>query len=99
MEDLWRKARHFGLGVVDFTKQKVEAVVEDMVQRGELAEQDTSQAVAEIMEKAQAEQEDFLEKLKALVDKAVSEAGLARAADLEALEKRVAALEEKMPKP
>jgi polyhydroxyalkanoate synthesis regulator phasin len=99
MEDLWRKARHFGLGVVDFTKQKVEAVVEDMVQRGELAEQDTSQAVAEIMEKAQAEQEDFLEKLKALVDKAVSEAGLARFADLEALEKRVAALEEKMPKP
>ncbi len=96
MEDLWRKARHFGLGVVDFTRQKVEAAVEDMVKRGELAEQDTSQAVAEIMEKAQAEQKDFLEKLKAMVDKAVSEAGLARAADLEALAKRVADLEKKM---
>ncbi len=97
MEDLWRKAKHFGLGVVDFTKQKVETVVDDMVKRGELTEQDTSQAVAEIMEKAQAEQKDFLEKLKAMVDKVVSEAGLARAADLEALEKRVAALEKKMP--
>ena len=96
MEDLWRKARHFGLGVVDFTRQKVEAAVEDMVKRGELAEQDTSQAVAEIMEKAQAEQKDFLEKLKAMVDKAVSEAGLARAADLEALAKRVADLEKKV---
>jgi polyhydroxyalkanoate synthesis regulator phasin len=97
MEDLWRKAKHFGLGVVDFTKQKVETVVDDMVKRGELTEQDTSQAVAEIMEKAQAEQKDFLEKLKAMVDKVVSEAGLARAADLEALAKRVAALEKKMP--
>jgi polyhydroxyalkanoate synthesis regulator phasin len=96
MEDLWRKAKHFGLGVVDFTKQKVETVVDDMVKRGELTEQDTSQAVAEIMEKAQAEQKDFLEKLKAMVDKVVSEAGLARAADLEALAKRVAALEKKM---
>ena len=95
MEDLWRKARHFGLGVVDFTRQKVEALVEEMVQRGEVAEQDTSQAVAEIMEKAQAEQKDFLEKLKAMVDKAISEAGLARAADLEALAKRVADLEQK----
>ncbi len=96
MEDLWRKARHFGLGVVDFTRQKVEAAVEDMVKRGELAEQDTSQAVAEIMEKAQAEQKDFLEKLKAMVDQAVSQAGLARAADLEALAKRVADLEKKV---
>ena len=95
MEDLWRKARHFGLGVVDFTRQKVEAAVEDMVKRGELAEQDTSQAVAEIMEKAQAEQKDFLEKLKAMVDQAISQAGLARAADLEALAKRVADLEQK----
>ena len=95
MEDLWRKARHFGLGVVDFTRQKVEDLVEDMVKRGELAEQDTSQAVAEIMEKAQAEQKDFLEKLKAMVDQAISEAGLARAADLEALAKRVADLEQK----
>lgn len=96
MEDLWRKAKHFGLGVVDFTREKVEALVDDMVKRGELTEQETPQAVAEIMEKAKSEQDAFLAKLKALVEKVVSEAGLARAADLEALEKRVADLEEKL---
>ena len=44
MEDTWRKAKHFGLGVLDFTREKVEALVNDMVKRGELSEQDTAEA-------------------------------------------------------
>ena len=95
MEDIWRKAKHFGLGVVDFTREKVEALVGEMVKRGELTEQESPQAVAEIMEKAKAEQEAFTEKLKSLVERAISQMGLARAADLEALKKRVEELENK----
>lgn len=34
MEDIWRKAKHFGLGVLDFTREKVEALVSEMVKRG-----------------------------------------------------------------
>jgi len=49
------------------------------------------------MAKAKSEQDALLEKLKSLVEKTISEAGLARAADLEALEKRLAALEKKLP--
>jgi polyhydroxyalkanoate synthesis regulator phasin len=96
MEELWRKAKLFGLGVLDFTKEKVEALVEDMVKRGELSETETPRAVAEIMEKTKSEQEAFMEKLKAVVEKVVSGAGLARSTDLEALEKRVADLEKKL---
>jgi polyhydroxyalkanoate synthesis regulator phasin len=95
MEDIWRKAKLFGLGVVDFTREKVEALVGEMVKRGELTEQESPQAVAEIMEKAKAEQEAFTEKLKSLVERAISQMGLARAADLEALKKRVEELENK----
>jgi polyhydroxyalkanoate synthesis regulator phasin len=95
MEELWRKAKLFGLGVLDFTREKVEDLVEDMVKRGELSEQETPQAVAEIMKKAASEQEAFMDKLKTVVEKVISSAGLARAADLEALEKRVADLEKK----
>jgi len=93
MEDLWRKAKHFGLGLLDFTREKVEALVDDMIKRGELAEQDASQAVTEIMERAKSEQEAFMDKLKSMVGKIVSEMGLARTTDLEALRKRVAELE------
>jgi polyhydroxyalkanoate synthesis regulator phasin len=96
MEELWRKAKPFGLGVLDFTREKVEAVVADMVKRGELSEQETPQAVAELLERAKSEQDVFMDKLKAMVEKVISGAGLARSADLEALEKRVADLEKKL---
>jgi polyhydroxyalkanoate synthesis regulator phasin len=96
MEELWRKAKLFGLGVLDFTREKVEAVVADMVKRGELSEQETPQAVAELMERAKSEQDVFMDKLRAMVEKVISGAGLARSADLEALEKRVADLEKKL---
>jgi polyhydroxyalkanoate synthesis regulator phasin len=96
MEELWRKAKLFGLGVLDFSREKVEALVNDMVKRGELSETETPQAVAEIMEKAASEQEAFMDKLKTIVEKVISSAGLARSADLEAVEKRVADLEKKL---
>jgi polyhydroxyalkanoate synthesis regulator phasin len=96
MEELWRKAKLFGLGVLDFTREKVEAVVADMVKRGELSEQETPQAVAELMERAKSEQDVFMDKLKVMVEKVISGTGLARSADLEALEKRVADLEKKL---
>ena len=96
MEELWRKAKLFGLGVLDFTKEKVDAMVEDMVKRGEISETETPQAVAELMEKAKSEQEAFMDKLQAVVEKVVSGSGLARATDLEALEKRGADLEKKL---
>ena len=95
MEDLWRKAKHFGLGVLDFTREKVEALVDEMVKRGEITEQETSEAVTEIMAKAKSEQEAFMDKLKAVVEKIVSEVGLARSADLEALKKRLEDIEKK----
>jgi polyhydroxyalkanoate synthesis regulator phasin len=92
MEDLWRKAKHFGLGMLDFTKEKVEALVDEMVKRGE---QETTKAVTTIMERAKSEQEAFMDKLKSVVEKIVSEIGLARNSDLEALKKKVEEMEKK----
>ncbi len=96
MEDTWRKAKHFGLGVLDFTREKVEALVNDMVKRGELSEQDTAEAVVTIMEKAKSEQTAFLDLLLGVVEKIVAELGLARRSDLEALKRKVEELEKKL---
>lgn len=82
--------------MLDFTREKVESLVSEMVKRGELTEQESPEAISRIMEKAQAEQEAFMGKLRATVEKIIAGAGLARAADLEALEKRVADVEKKM---
>jgi len=51
-KEFWRKALLFGFGVWDFTKQKVEALVEEMVKRGEISQQESPEAVEQIMAEA-----------------------------------------------
>jgi polyhydroxyalkanoate synthesis regulator phasin len=96
MKDIWQKAWHFGLGVFDFTREKVESLVEEMVRRGEITKQEGPEMVKELLGRAQGAQAAVMDKVKELVHKALAEARPAKAADLEALEKRVAALEEEV---
>jgi polyhydroxyalkanoate synthesis regulator phasin len=94
MKELLHKAWMFGVGVLDFTKEKVEALVQEMVQRGEITQAESPEAVKQLLAKAQETQQALWEKVKELTRKAIDEINVAKASDLEALEKRVAALEE-----
>jgi polyhydroxyalkanoate synthesis regulator phasin len=96
MKDILQKAWYFGMGVFDFTREKVEALVDEMVRRGEISQQEGPDAVKELLGRAQEAQAAMMIKVKELVNKSLAELRLARAADLEALEKRVAALEEEI---
>jgi len=95
-EEFWRKAWFFGLGLANFTRDKIEALVEEMIKRGEISRQEQSQAVEEILARSETAQEAFIEKVKEVLSKAVHDLKLARAEDLEALEKRVDALEREL---
>jgi len=94
MKELLQKAWLFGVGVVDFTKEKVEGMVQEMVQRGEISQQESPEAVKELLAKAQDAQQALWEKVKELTKAAIDEINVAKASQVEALEKRVAALEE-----
>jgi polyhydroxyalkanoate synthesis regulator phasin len=94
MKELLHKAWMFGVGVLDFTKEKVEALVQEMVQRGEITQAESPEAVKQLLAKAQETQQALWDKVKELTRKAIDEINVAKASDLEALEKRVAALEE-----
>jgi polyhydroxyalkanoate synthesis regulator phasin len=98
MKDILQKVWYFGLGVFDFTREKVEPLVDEMVRRGEISQQDSPEAVKELLARAQEIQADLWEKIKELVNKALAEARPAKAADLEALAQRVAALEAEVKK-
>jgi polyhydroxyalkanoate synthesis regulator phasin len=94
MKDLMHKAWLFGMGLFDFTKEKVEGVVQEMVQRGEITQAESPEAVKELLAKLQETQQALWEKVKELTKNAVDEINVAKASEVEALEKRVAALEE-----
>jgi polyhydroxyalkanoate synthesis regulator phasin len=93
MKELLQKAWLFSVGFFDFTKEKIEALVQDMIQRGEITQQEGPEAVKQLLARAQDAQEAMVEKTGELVNKAMAEIKCAKAADLAALEKRVAALE------
>jgi polyhydroxyalkanoate synthesis regulator phasin len=94
MKELLHKAWMFGVGMFDFTKEKVEALVADMVQRGEISQAESPEAVKELLAKVQETQQALWVKVRELTQSAVDEINVAKASELEALEKRVAALEE-----
>ena len=85
MKDLLKKAWLFGVGVFDATKEKAEAIVAEMVKRGEVTQQESPQMVDQIVAKAQEAQKALVDKVKSTV----TDMKLVR-------EKRVAALEEKL---
>jgi len=94
MKELLHKAWLFSVGVYDFTREKVEATVQEMVQRGEITQQESPEAVKQLLAKAQDAQQALVDKVRELTKSAIAELDVAKASDLEALEKRVAALEE-----
>ncbi len=96
MKDLLQKAWYFGLGVFDFTREKVEAVVAEMVRRGEISQQESPEAVKQLLARAQETQSELVARIKELINKALAEIRPVRAADLEALEQRVAAMEQRV---
>ena len=94
MKELLHKAWLFSVGMFDFTKEKVESLVQEMVQRGEITQQESPEAVKQLLAKAQDAQQALWEKVKELTQAAIDEINVAKASEVEALEKRVAALEE-----
>jgi polyhydroxyalkanoate synthesis regulator phasin len=98
MKELLHKAWLFGAGVFDFTKDKVEALVQEMVKRGEITQQESTEAVKQLLAKGQEAQQAMVAKVKELTKSAIDEVKVAKAADVEALEARVAALEEALKK-
>ena len=66
MKELLHKAWLFGAGVFDFTKDKVEALVQEMVRRGEITQQESSEAVKQLLAKAQEAQQAMVAKVKEL---------------------------------
>ena len=96
MKELLQKAWLFGVGVFDFTKEKVEELVQEMVRRGEITQQEGPEAVKQLLAKAQEAQQAMVAKVKELTKNAIAEIKVAKASDLAALEKRVAALEKEI---
>ena len=89
MKDLFKKAFYLGVGAVSVTAEKIESLVDELVQRGAANQSERGKLIDEFMEKAR-EQEKIL---SAKVKEIVQTHGFATKRELDELRQRLEKLE------
>ena len=98
MLELVKKGILLGLGALDLTRDRVETLVDELIRRGELAQEKRKLAIDELLASVRQAQEELTKRVKPLVERTIAELGLPTRADLQRLEERLAALEERLGK-
>lgn len=91
-----RKAILLGLGALELTREKVEAFVDELVKKGEIATKERSGYLEEFLKAAEKEEKKALEKINNALRGVVTELGLATREDLQAIERRLERIEKRL---
>jgi polyhydroxyalkanoate synthesis regulator phasin len=93
--DLFEKMVELGLGAALLTTEATKKLVDDLVKRGAVTREDGKKLLADVLEKGKGQKEKMDQHIAGMVEKLLGKADLARRSALEALERRVAELEQK----
>ena len=96
MEDILTKTLTLGMGALNFTKEKAENFVEDLVKRGQVPKQEAANVVDALLKRGEQETSEIKGFISRWVQQALSEAGVATRSDLEALQRRLEAVEQRL---
>ena len=96
MVEALRKLLLAGLGTLDLTEEKVKAVFNDLVARGEMSEKDARELISNWTKRATEQRGRLKDDVEQAVNKTLEAMGLAKRSDLDALNARLAELERKV---
>ena len=91
--DVLDRMVELGLGAALLTKEATDKLVDDMVKRGAVTREDGKKLLGEMVEKGRLQKERMDEVIVETVSRMLEKADLARRSQVEALEKRIVALE------
>jgi len=92
-----KKAMLLGLGLISLTKEKAEEIVDDLIKRGEVSREERFKTVDKLLREAEKKEEELTGKINETVQKTITQIGLVSKKDLEAISKRLAEIEKRMP--
>lgn len=95
MKDLLSKGLALGLGLAVVSKEQIEKLVDELVKKGEVSTAESRELVRELFEKGEAEKKEMNARIHEQVEKLLKELNIPTKADLERLEQRIQALENK----
>jgi polyhydroxyalkanoate synthesis regulator phasin len=78
-----------GIGALALTEEKLESVLQELIKKGELTEEEGKKTLAELREKISQNKRELQEQIQRGAESAVKKMGLATRADLERLEQRM----------
>ncbi len=94
MLDTSKKAILFGLGALEFTREKAEAFVDELVEKGKIVASERAGVLDELLTEAEKKENAALTKIKNAVNDLIRELNLATKDDLKGIEERLSRIEE-----
>lgn len=81
--DILKKAIFLGLGAIAMTQEKAEALVDELIKKGEVASAEKYKAVDKLLKEADRQQKEFQDRVNETVQKTIANMGLPTKSDWE----------------
>jgi len=91
-----RRLAAAGLGLAWLTKEKAEAVVQELIKQGEVSREEGKELLDELLRRAEMEKDELRRRVDAEVRRLIKGAGVASAEDVRRLEERIERLEARL---
>jgi|TARA_B100001939_G_C16908417_1_gene603435 polyhydroxyalkanoate synthesis regulator phasin len=95
MLDLIKKSIYLGLGAATASKEKIESLVDELIEKGQLTKDDKPKVVQDILDKIEKEEKEIKTKINNTVTEGMNKLGVVAKSDYDNLLKRVEELEKK----
>jgi len=89
MNELIKKTLLTGLGLAFLTKEKIEEMTKEFIEKGKLSEQEGKKLYDELLEKAEESKEDVKKQIETITKETMKKMNLASRDELQDMEKRL----------
>ncbi len=84
------------MGIALLSKDKLESFVQDLIKQGEVNKEEGRQLLENLLSKAETERHEFGSRAREEIQRLIKNSGVAQSSDIEALQIKIAELEEKI---
>jgi polyhydroxyalkanoate synthesis regulator phasin len=96
MIELFKKAVLTGIGVASLTKDKVDELAQEFIEKGKMSEQEGEKFVTEILKKSEESRQGLTRQIEKKIETAVEKMNLAKSSDITDLKNEIKTLKEEM---
>jgi len=98
MQEFIKNVMCFGLGMAMFTKEKVEQMVTELVEKGEINKEESKKFIEQILEKGRATRKEVMEQIGKQISDTLEKLNIPKREEVESLRKEIKELKEELKK-